>query len=832
METAEIKKAAQERPVTEKPAAGQTVNILLVDDDARNLDALESILISPELRLVRALNPDEALLALVHDEFACIVLDIQMPSMNGLELSRLIKTRKRSQHIPIIFLTAYFLDEKDILQGYGAGAVDYLTKPVSPPILKSKVGVFVDLFQTARALAAVNSTLEQEILQRKKAEELLRQANGDLEVRVQERTAELTQSEQHYRQLIHSLPAAVYTTDAEGRVTLYNEAAELLWGRQPEIGKELWCGAYKIFRPDGADLPADQCPMAITLKQGRAVRGEEIIIERPDGSRRNILPYPEPMLDVSGKIIGAVNMLVDITERKHWETALQKLAAIVESSDDAIISKDLNGVITGWNKAAERIFGYAAAEAIGKSISMLIPQERRDEEPGIMERIRRAEPVNSYETIRLRKDGALIEISLTVSPIKDAHGNIIGASKIARDITERKSAEKKLEKAHAAVLAASRAKDDFLATLSHELRTPLNPVLLIASDAAKNSDLPPRVRTDFDIIRKNVELEARLIDDLLDLTRIASGKIILNKSLLDVGQILQDAIKHVQEEISQKQIALVIETAAAQPRLVADPVRLQQIFWNLLKNAVKFTPNGGTIRIENSVCKDKLVVKITDTGIGMQPDELAHIFMAFSQGKHSHDNNGHHFGGLGLGLAISQKLAEFHSGQIFATSEGRDKGSTFTVELPLTQAAKEAEKAGEDPAGTSVPERRPKTQGIRILLVEDHGPTRTTLTQLLMRRSYKVLAAATIAEARALAAAESFNLVVSDIGLPDGSGYDLMIELKKYGRFNGIALTGYGMERDVERSHAAGFVVHLTKPVSIEALEKALEVAISMDHVH
>jgi response regulator RpfG family c-di-GMP phosphodiesterase len=212
------------------------ISILLVDDDVRNLDVLESILAAPELRLIRTQTPEEALLALVQDEFACIVLDIQLPSMNGVELARLIKTRKRCQHIPIIFLTAFYLEEKDVLQGYGVGAVDYLTKPINPKILKSKVGVFVDLFQTTRALANANSALELEIQQRQKAEEALRESNVRLETRVQDRTAdlvlanaELREGEERYRQLVRSLPAAVYTTDAEGRVTLYNEAAVDLW---------------------------------------------------------------------------------------------------------------------------------------------------------------------------------------------------------------------------------------------------------------------------------------------------------------------------------------------------------------------------------------------------------------------------------------------------------------------------------------------------------------------------------------------------------------------------------------------------------------------------
>ncbi|HEY1718113.1 MAG TPA: response regulator [Verrucomicrobiae bacterium] len=682
-------KALENENASGAKSAGGIVNILIVDDELRNLDVLDSILESPELNLVRAKTAEDALLALVHEEFACIILDIQMPNMSGIELSRLIKTRKRSQHIPVIFLTAYFLEEKDILQGYGAGAVDYLTKPINPQILKSKVGVFVDLFRTTHALAAANGALEQEISQRKKAEEALQQANNELEI--------------------------------------------------------------------------------------------------------------------SG------------------QKAKMQLAAIVESSDDAIVSKDTNGVIVSWNKGAEHLFGYTAEEVVGKSVTVLIPPDHLNEEPEILSRIRRGEFVRHYETVRRCKNGTLIDISLTVSPIKDADGKVIGASKIARDITGRKIIEHKLKQANEEMLVASRAKDDFLATLSHELRTPLNPVLLIASDAANNHDLSPRTRTDFDTIRKNIELEARLIDDLLDLTRITRGKISLHKDFLDARRILEDAIANVRDEMNQKHIALKMDLKAAQHKVFADPVRLQQIFWNLLKNAVKFTPKDGQITIETGASENKLAIKIIDTGIGMTPEETGCIFTAFSQGNHTGEGSAHRFGGLGLGLAISQKLAEFHSGKILAASEGRDKGSTFIIELPLAQTTG----INEDGIVTLPPDLSPdlpaKANGVRVLLVEDHEPTRSALTQLLMRRSYKVVAASSIAEARILAAAENFNLVVSDIGLPDGNGYDLMAELRKNGSVTkGIALTGYGMEEDVARSRDAGFVAHLTKPVSIQSLETAL----------
>jgi PAS domain S-box-containing protein len=961
-----------------KPAIG-LVNVLLVDDESRNLDALESVLEPmPGLHLIRALRPEDALLALLQNEFACIILDIQMPGMSGIELARQIKTRRRNQHIPIIFLTAFFLDDKDVVSGYGAGAVDYLTKPINPEILKSKVGVFVDLFRTTQALAAANDTLEVEVSQRKTAEEALRQANNELENHVRQRTAELAVSQQRYKQVVQNLPLAIYTTDRDGTITLYNEPAAELWGRRPVIGRDLWCGSYKCLKLDGSELPLDESPMAVTLKTGQPVRGQEIIIERPDGQRRNILPYPTAIRDSLGQITGAVNLLLDVTERNLAHMVSQRLAAIVESSDDAIVGKDVDGIINSWNRGAERVFKYKANEVIGKPVTILIPPERQNEEEQILERIRRGEQLKHFETIRRRKDGTLIDVSLTISPVKDPGGTVIGASKIARDITERKRTERQqhalfelvarinaapamdeicdasldaiiqchaadrasillcdvhgvmrfkawrglsedyrravedhspwqngaapeplffndigntdldeslravmtkegirslafipvtyenrllgkfmiyfnaphffthdelrpaqtiasqvafaierenvtqqLKRAHDDLLTASRAKDHFLATLSHELRTPLNPVLLLASDAVDNQDLPPRVRADFNTIRKNVEMEARLIDDLLDLTRIERGKIILEKKLLDPHAVLRDAVAQVREEINQKQINLVLQLKAARHAVFADAVRLQQIFWNLLKNAVKFTPEKGKIMVETSSDGNRLFVKVSDTGIGITPQEMAGIFNAFSRSENS-GANGHRFGGLGLGLSISQKLAELHSGKILAASEGRDKGASFTLELPQAAAAE----AGRNSPTEGVREGASSggvAKNIRILLVEDHEPTRSTLAGLLVRRRYQVAEAGTVAEARALAVNRSFDLLITDIGLPDGSGYDLMSELGKKNQLRGIALTGYGMEHDVARSEDVGFDAHLTKPVRIQSLEAALE---------
>jgi PAS domain S-box-containing protein len=244
-------------------------------------------------------------------------------------------------------------------------------------------------------------------------------------------------------QIVQSLPVAVYTTDAAGRITFYNDAAASLWGRRPRLGEDWWCGSWRLYWPDGTPMAHDECPMAVTLKTGNAVRGAEAIAERPDGTRYPFLPYPTPLRNDNGQLVGAVNMLVDITERKRNEEAAQSLAAIVESSDDAILSKDLTGVIRSWNAGAQRLFGYAADETVGKPVTMLIPADRHDEEPMILARIRRGERIEHYETVRQRKDGSFVDISLTVSPIRDPRGNIIGASKIARDVTERRRAQER-----------------------------------------------------------------------------------------------------------------------------------------------------------------------------------------------------------------------------------------------------------------------------------------------------------------------------------------------------------------------------------------------------
>ncbi len=632
--------------------------------------------------------------------------------------------------------------------------------------------------------------------------------------------------ERLYWELNDALNLPAYFTDAEGRIRSFNAAAVALWGRTPVLGHDRWCGSEKMRRPDGTDLPLDQCPMAVALRTGEPATSVEAIVERPDGELRYVLANPHPFISETGEVTGGMDVLIDITEYQSGKGVQSQLAAIVESSDDAIVSKNLDGVIESWNSGAERLFGYTASEVIGQSILILIPTDRHSEEPVILERIRRGERVEHYETVRRHKDGRLIDVSLTISPVHDHNGRVIGASKIARDITERKRAELETSRAHQAALAASQAKDDFLAALSHELRTPLNPVLLVASNAAEDGSLPDSVRAAFGLIRDNVQLEARLIDDLLDLTRISRGKLSLDLNPLALNPVIDAAISATEPELKTKHLTLVTELAHDSAIVQGDAVRLQQVFLNLLKNAVKFTPEGGRIVVESKTNpqQSRAVVNITDTGIGMTKAELGRVFEAFAQGNHA-QSAAHRFGGLGLGLAISRTLVERHGGSITATSGGVDCGATFTVELPTVvadAAQRPADGSPEIPANLPAEKAGGKESHRRILLVEDHGPTRAALAHLLHRRGFETVSAGTAEEARTAAAANEIDWVISDIGLPDATGYELMADLRAAYDVAGIALTGYGMEQDVARSRKAGFAAHLIKPITIQALDAAL----------
>jgi len=359
------------------------VNILIVDDEQKNLTVLEAILDDPGYRLVRAQSAEQALLELLAHEFAVLILDIRMPGVTGFELAQTIKARKKYANLPIIFLTAYYNEDQHIIEGYTTGAVDYLNKPVNPTILRSKVAIFADLYRNHRNLEEANHALRNEVSLRRRAEEQLLELNNTLEQRVAGRTALLQQSEARLRdserqlqELIAAIPAAIYTTDAKGKITYFNQAAVELTGRSPTIGSAEWCSTWKLYQPDGRPLAYDQSPMAIALKEGRAIRNAEVLAERPDGTRVPFIPYPTPFRDGTGGITGAIIMLVDVSERRQAETQqriflkelnhrvknnMQMLQILLEAGARRARSGEAREVL---EEASGRIVAMAAAQRV------------------------------------------------------------------------------------------------------------------------------------------------------------------------------------------------------------------------------------------------------------------------------------------------------------------------------------------------------------------------------------------------------------------------------------------------------------------------------------
>jgi two-component system CheB/CheR fusion protein len=428
------------------------------------------------------------------------------------------------------------------------------------------------------------------------------------------------------------------------------------------------------------------------------------------------------------------------------------------------------------------------------------------------------------------EDGESRRLQVSAGPLLAPDGKVLGCVLTLTDVTARRRAELEVERARQEAEAANQAKDHFLATLSHELRTPLTPVLAVVSGLQQDGRLPADVRAHLAIVRRNVELEARLIDDMLDLTRIARGKLELRREAADLRPILEHALQTASGELVHKRLRLVLDLAREDHSLSADTPRLTQVFWNLFSNAVKFTPAGGAITVrswrEESMAGAQLLVEVADTGIGIEPDVLADIFDAFKQGEQAITRR---FGGLGLGLAISKAIVELHGGSLTAASDGRGRGAVFSVRLPAETAsqAEAAEKRAPAAAVSAASTEPAGLAALRILLVEDHADTAEAMADLLRDLGHRVTVAGCVTEA--LAAAErhamdgGLDLVVSDLGLPDGTGLDLMAELRgRYG-VRGIALSGYGMEEDVRKSLAAGFERHLTKPINLQALQTAIQ---------
>lgn len=544
-------------PVSEKP------KVLIVDDQPRNLDVLEVMLGGADCTLVRATSADEALLCLVRHEFAALVLDIKMPGMNGIELATLIKQRKRSRHVPILFLTAHSVDEADVLRGYGAGAVDYLSKPINAEILRSKIGVFVDAFRKTRTLAELNDALQREIGERERAQKALQLANHELERRVQERTAALTRAHQGVRE---------------------NE-------------------------------------------------------ER-------------------------LRMALDVAQIAAWEWHLA------------------SGQMR-WSTDPEVLFGFPKG-SFGQELRIMRtvhPDDRSRIEEAVAEAVKSGVYEAEYRAVR--PDGTVVWITERGRLFSDTEGErMVG---ISRDVTserelttERERLLKSERESRDEAEHQSRLKDEFLATLSHELRTPMNAILGWLS--ILESGKPIRdMRSTLTVIARNAQIQARLIDDLLDMNRLTSGNVHLEISRVDVRSLAQATLQGLQPAADAKDVQILAFVEQTVGEVFADSRRLQQVLWNLVHNGIKFTPAGGRVYVRVQRVDRALQFDVEDTGQGISPAFLPHVFERFRQQDASSTRAAP---GLGLGLSIAKQLVELHGGTIAATSPGEGKGATFTVRVP------------------------------------------------------------------------------------------------------------------------------------------------------
>lgn len=537
--------------------------------------------------------------------------------------------------------------------------------------------------------------------------------------------------------------------------------------------------------------------------------GQEIWVENSVSATR----------DGAGHPLNMVFICQDITDRKRTEQTMRHFAAIVESTDDAVISKDLNGIITSWNPAAERLYGYKAEEVVGKSVTILIPENRPDEEPAILRKLRKGLRIDHYETIRVAKDGRRLNVSLTVSPIHDATGKIIGASKIARDITQQKKTQDEIARLLAAERAArqeaevaSRTKDEFLAVLSHELRTPLTAMLGWLSILRGHNLDEKTTEHAIETIERNAKAQAQLIEDLVDVSRIVGGKLNLEVSPIDLLPVINAAIEVVRPAADAKEIAIDVNYDSPVGLVSGDPSRLQQIIWNLLSNAVKFTPKGGTVQVDFRRHDSYAEIVVRDNGIGIASDFLPYVFERFRQAE-STATRSHR--GMGLGLAIVRHLIELHGGSVWASSEGENRGSSFTVHLPLAALQRTSLSAASVAAGNG--EHENVLNGLRILLVEDEPDARELIAMLLQGSGASVEAVDSAGDALTRLPLFIPDLLLSDIGLPKESGYDLIRQVRalasELNKVPAIALTAFATESDRKMSLSAGFQAHLAKPV-------------------
>ena len=658
---------------------------------------------------------------------------------------------------------------------------------------------------------------------------------------------ELAAQKEYFRVTLASIGDGVIATDRDGRVSFLNAAAEAMtgWSADEALGRPL----TEVFRivHEKTRRPVEN-PVHVVMRTGNVVGlANHTVLLRRDGTEIPIADSGAPIRTGNGdEPVGAVLVFRDVTEERRAEEAIAEqrewFKTTLESIGDAVIATDVQGRVVFMNPVAEHLTGWKLEQARGKPCQEVFrivnENSRRTVESPVSRVLAEGVIVGlANHTTLISLDGAEHHIDDSGAPIRNRDGRIVGVVLVFRDIGERRRLE--LERrdtaaererllnaertARAEAERANRVKDEFVAMVSHELRTPLNAILgwtQLMMQAQADQDVIAR---GLDVISRNTRLQAQLVSDLLDVSRIASGKLRLSIEKVDLASLVREVMETVQQAANEKSIHLHFDGDVASLPIAGDPARLQQITWNLLWNAIKFTPEGGSIVVTVRRCGGNAELQVTDTGAGIHPEVLPHIFERFSQANRSTTRG---IGGLGLGLSIAKHLAELHGGSIRADSPGEGLGSTFTVVLPSGLPA-ESEVAAPEDAG-----RRPRTaasdrfQGLTLLVVEDETDTLDFLARFLAGQGARVLTARTAAEGLARLADSGADVLISDIGLPDLDGYELLQRVRQAeGTSSGIpaiALTAYARAEDRARAFRSGYQAHLAKPIEAADLVAAI----------
>jgi PAS domain S-box-containing protein len=785
--------STRDAPASTAPASSAEVkprtSILLVDDQPARLLTYEAVLAGMDVECVRALSGREALKHLLTRDIALILLDVNMPEMDGFETARLIREHPRWERTPIIFVTGVNVSELDQLKGYEVGAIDYISVPVVPEILRSKVAVLVELHQRRRHLEALNNSLTE--------------ARSELEVRhasaIAERDAQLNAIFEHPTETFVVLQAV---RDPCGTIVDFRyrnantNSLELLGHTRNELLGSL---LTEMFDPEQASRLIAQCAQVLQTRQVaryEAQHGDKDFFV-------TLFPMGPDCVVSSG---------TNITERKRAEAALRhseaRQRALLDHAPVGVVHHSLDGKFEYVNRAFCKLTGYSAEELYTKRWQDLTHPEDVARDQQLAEQVIAGKRDDyTVEKRFIRKDGSLVWVNLFGSFVADDRGQAVEGVAVAIDITDQINSQRLLRESEARLREANARKDEFLAMLSHELRNPAAAIGNAAQALSRLAVNREKEQSLIGIVERQIGQLGHLLDDLLDVSRITQGRIEINRERLSLQSCLDIALETTQPQIQEKKHRLTLSMCPEPLWVDADKVRLAQCIANLLTNAAKYTEPGGEIQVRTMTENDAAVVSITDNGIGMPAELIPRAFELFEQGERALDRSQ---GGLGIGLAVCRMLMEMQGGSVTGSSPGVGHGSTFTLRMPLANETDDA--SADESADNGGP--------ARVMIIDDNRDAADSLALLLQLEEHATHTAYSGSDALEQAARFDPQFVLLDIGLPEMDGYEVARRLKAIvPQARLIAVTGYGLAGDKQRSADSGFEAHLVKPVSLTDIQ-------------